>query len=217
MSATEVLTGVLVLVTAYYAWQNQRMVGEMRRSRELSVLPKLAVDLRLQGPTFAQVQVLNVGPGPALAVDLRIAFEPSVDGGEEREERPWEANVVVPGDGPVFDPPDAAVMDAFTAGYKQVRVTGSMQSATGEHYDVEEVLDDLAGRWERLQASEQVLDREPNERITRQLERLERPLDKGVDELRKARQAMERLAPAPERPVRRADGAEDQSQSRPEP
>jgi len=78
MSATEVLTGVLVLVTAYYAWQNQRMVGEMRRSRELSVLPKLAVDLRLQGPTFAQVQVLNVGPGPALAVDLRIAFEPPV-------------------------------------------------------------------------------------------------------------------------------------------
>lgn len=35
MSATELLTAVLVLVTGYYAWQNQRMVREMRRSREL--------------------------------------------------------------------------------------------------------------------------------------------------------------------------------------
>lgn len=57
--------------------------------------------------------MLNVGPGPALAVDLRIAFEPSAGGRREREERPWQANVVVPGDGPAFDPPDAAVMDAF--------------------------------------------------------------------------------------------------------
>ena len=208
-----ILTAVLVLITAYYAWQNQRMVGEMRRSRELSILPKLAVDLRLQGPTFARVQLLNVGPGPALAVDLRIAFEPSAGGRREREERPWQANVVVPGDGPAFDPPDAAVMDAFAVDYAQVRVIGSMQSATGKRYDVNEVLDDLAGRWERLQASEQVLDREPVERLTRKLGRLEKPLDKGADELRKARRAMERLAPAPEPRARRIAIGENQDRT----
>lgn len=90
---------------------------------------------------------------------------------------------------------------------------GSMQSATGKRYDVNEVLDDLAGRWERLQASEQVLDREPVERLTRKLGRLEKPLDKGADELRKARRAMERLAPAPEPRARRIAIGENQDRT----
>ena len=36
-----ILTGVLVLVTGYYAWQTQEMVREMRRARKLQVMPKM--------------------------------------------------------------------------------------------------------------------------------------------------------------------------------
>ncbi len=223
-----VFTAALVVVTARYVTQTRNLVTETQKSREesekgreqsreesrltreemrasreesrlareLSVLPKLAIDLRLHGPNFARVQVVNVGPGPALGVDIHIAFEPRAKSQRERNERPWQANIVVSGDGPEFDPPDGDLMGAFAAAYEQVRLTGSMRSVSGEPYDVDEVLDDLAGRWERLQASEQVLEREPIERLTRDLGK---PLNKGVKELHRARQALERLAPAPER------------------
>jgi hypothetical protein len=210
-------TAALVVVTARYVTQTRNLVSETQKSREesrlareLSVRPKLAIDLRFHGPNFAQVQVVNVGPGPALGVDIHIAFEPTAESQRERQERPWQANIVVSEDGPEFDPPDGDPMDAFAAAYEQVRLTGSMRSVSGETYDIDEVLDDLTGRWERLQASEQVLEREPIERLTRELGK---PLDKGVKELHRARQALERLAPAPERRLRGTTGGEAQNRA----
>lgn len=44
-TAIVLLTAALVLVTGYYAWQNHQMVQEMRRSRELSVAPKLVLSI----------------------------------------------------------------------------------------------------------------------------------------------------------------------------
>jgi hypothetical protein len=53
--AIVVLTFVLVAVTVWYAWQTRRMVREMRDSRELSVLPHLALQFRFRTPTFAAI------------------------------------------------------------------------------------------------------------------------------------------------------------------
>jgi hypothetical protein len=73
---TIVLTFALVAITAYYAWQTQNMVREMRDSRELSVLPKLTVDLSWLGPVNPVPAIINVGQGAAMRADLNVRFEP---------------------------------------------------------------------------------------------------------------------------------------------
>ncbi len=77
LDAIETLTGALVLITGYYAFQNRQMAVEMRRSREATVRPKLAVDVHLLTPMYAMARVTNVGQGPALDVDVELAFEPA--------------------------------------------------------------------------------------------------------------------------------------------
>jgi hypothetical protein len=73
---TALLTAVLIAVTTYYAAQNRRMVKEMAATRELSILPKLALEFLRLGPTAMDVLVKNVGPGPALDIEVRLILEP---------------------------------------------------------------------------------------------------------------------------------------------
>jgi hypothetical protein len=67
----------LIAVTLAYVIFNWRMVREMRETRKLSVLPKLAIRFTRVGPAHALVAVKNVGPGAALDVrndpDVRAA------------------------------------------------------------------------------------------------------------------------------------------------
>jgi heme/copper-type cytochrome/quinol oxidase subunit 2 len=73
---TAVLTAVLVMVTAYYAWQTYRMVVEMRQDRRQRETPKVVLDLRSEGAAFAPPSVCNIGLGPALDVDVTMTFVP---------------------------------------------------------------------------------------------------------------------------------------------
>src|SRR5467141_3361899 len=79
-NATELLTLGLVAITAYYAWQTRRMVGEMRKAREMQVSPRLVLTLGPRVPGAGSsgdyLYVENVGPGIALEVDIEIALEP---------------------------------------------------------------------------------------------------------------------------------------------
>src|SRR5947209_8071758 len=68
--APVLLTAALILVTGYYAFQNRRMVGEMRRAREVAVMPKLAIEFAFFGPMNVNVAIKNIGPGVALDVDV---------------------------------------------------------------------------------------------------------------------------------------------------
>jgi len=70
------LTLVLIAVTAYYAFQNRRMVKEMERTRELSLLPRLALEFHRLGSATVTLSICNVGPGAALDVDVRMVYEP---------------------------------------------------------------------------------------------------------------------------------------------
>lgn len=76
-ASTALLTLALVLVTIFYAVQNRRMVGEMAKTRALAILPKLAVEFLHIGPNVMNVAVKNVGPGPALTVDIELTFDPA--------------------------------------------------------------------------------------------------------------------------------------------
>jgi hypothetical protein len=103
-ASTALLTFALVLVTIYYAAQNWRMVGEMGKTRALAILPKLAVEFRHIGPNTMDVAVRNVGPGPVLAVDVELTFDPA-DAGAPPHARRYRQNLLVPGEQQVFAPP----------------------------------------------------------------------------------------------------------------
>jgi hypothetical protein len=75
-----VAIGVLVVVTAYYAWQTHKMAREMRQARLLSLLPKLVLDIEMVGPRHGNIVVQNVGPGPAIDADLVIVFDAADEG-----------------------------------------------------------------------------------------------------------------------------------------
>jgi len=163
VSATELLTAVLVLITGYYAWQNRKMVREMAAARSVAVLPKLVLHWTMVSPILGFPTVKNVGPGPALNVDISIHFDPLPGHENKAEVRRWTASVLAPGEERQFLPPDkdgGGLMDteAFAQTYLQIRLTGGYRDALQEHFSAEEVLSDIAewrvlskeahGRWE---------------------------------------------------------------------
>lgn len=66
------LTAVLIVITAYYAWQTRRAVVEMQRARQLSVRPKLVIAIEMPDPTIGRIAIKNVGAGAALDVDVTL-------------------------------------------------------------------------------------------------------------------------------------------------
>ena len=74
---TEILTGALVLITAYYAWQNFRMVQEMRAARAAAIQPRLVPTVAHLPAGHANLRVINVGPGAALDVDIHLNLDPN--------------------------------------------------------------------------------------------------------------------------------------------
>ena len=148
-AAVALLTAALVFVTTYYAFQNRQMVVEMRRSRNLSILPKLALEFHRLGPTTVTLAVSNVGPGAALAIDIKMTWEP-LDRGK-RVERRWRRNVLAPGEQADFMPPGSlnGNMDSLPSLYKRVRLQGSLVDAAGGRHKVDEVFDELA-EWREI-------------------------------------------------------------------
>jgi hypothetical protein len=143
---------VLVLVTAYYAWQTRQMAKEMRSARLLSLLPKLVLDIKMIGPTYGDVLVRNVGPGPAIDADLTLTFEESEAG--EREEREWLAHVIAPGEDHEFLPAQGiGSMDELVAKHPTIALTGTIRDALNQTHSVDERID-LAEAWVRLESAQ---------------------------------------------------------------
>lgn len=201
---TAILTAALVLITAYYARQNKRMVEEMAASRRVAVLPKLALDLKGLAPTVDTINVANVGPGPALHVDLSLVFEPHDPSKHERDERRLKANVLAPGEEHQFLPltRERSVMhtEEFAATFARIALTGTMRDALGNSEQVEDRLDDLAERRRLLEEAKVRFLAEPEKRLAEAIgKQVAKPLDKGTRELRDIRRHLGRIAP-PEEP-----------------
>ena len=79
-ASTAILTAALVLVTAVYAWQNRKMVREMKHARDATILPKLALEFHRLGPNVVDLAIRNVGPGAAIEIDVRTEWVPTAEG-----------------------------------------------------------------------------------------------------------------------------------------
>jgi len=180
---TGLLTAVLIGVTAYYALQNRRMVKEMAKARELTILPKLALAPHRIAPVVWTVAVKNVGPGAALDLDVRLRFEPIDEENNEADERRWRHTVLASGEQRDFIPPGALEgnLNALPATYKTIRLVGTMKDAVGKRHPVDETFADLPEWREVLGGSRQRWTAADPER--RLAEELVKKLDKPVARL----------------------------------
>ncbi len=78
MDAITIATIILVIITAYYAWQTQRMVKEMERGRKLASMPMLSCEFVYEeafgegAPPYLKAIVRNGGNAPAIEATLKI-------------------------------------------------------------------------------------------------------------------------------------------------
>jgi hypothetical protein len=98
-----VATGILVIVTSWYAWQTRQMVSQMESARAAQVRPHLALSLDLEQGGAVFLRVVNAGVGPAMSVDVRIESEPGPG-----VRIPYITPVLAPGAGQSFIVRDGA-------------------------------------------------------------------------------------------------------------
>jgi hypothetical protein len=189
---TIVLTFALVAITAYYAWQTQNMVREMRDSRELSVLPKVTVDLSWLGPVNPVPAIINVGQGPALNADLNVTFEPIDPDADSAVTRHWRWNVIAPGERIRLFPPERAPgqlmgADELVARYASIRVSGIIYDSLGKRREVDHSLQDLK-QWSDLLGDAQIVaDKTPAEEIANEIKALTKEVKNVRSEMQKRR------------------------------
>lgn len=209
--ALTVLTFGLVVATVYYALQTKRMVEEMEATRkesslarELSVLPKLAIDLATITGMFVGLKLTNVGQGPAIEVELTIAFEPVEGASRPRDERPWRVNVIARDEWLRFVPPrdergEPLDVPALGQAYKEVSVKGRMLDALGREHEVDERVSDLAGLHELTTGAMVLVEKD---RVREELRELRKSFEKAVKKLlqtrRNGQQPAQRPAEEPE-------------------
>jgi hypothetical protein len=174
--AIVILTFVLVLVTGYYAWETHRIVEEMRRARSAQLLPKLVPTIKGLGGGGGLWRIVNVGPGPALDVDVQMTPEP---GGQPRR---WLEPVVMPGEThdfiPVLGEADGReyYLDAQTERFHQLHLTGSYLDVLGEQHQVDETFE-LSEWWEFLKAALHRFQDEWQEEVPKRLQKIEKHLE----------------------------------------
>ncbi len=172
---------------------------EAREARLQSVRPRLALSLLYRGPAMAFPQVKNVGQGPALDVDIELAFEPVEGGSLPPETRRWRTNLIDPGEDHWFSPAQggggALDIHGLAAAFARLTLTGTMRDTLGEIHEVDERFEDLPGYrdlarrarhiWQQEEPARaaRALKEKVGEPITKELRELSRTVDRGTGRL----------------------------------
>lgn len=177
-------TFALAKSTASYAEQSRLMVEEMRSSRELSALPRIAFDLKSVGKLTVAPTVTNIGGGPALRADFLVIYVPSTNG--KKVERGWRTELVAPGEEHSLLPPldsegRARSFKSFAGAYTRVELRGSIVDMYGQRVDIDETIDDLAERQRLLEGAWRIHQEEELAKLRREVVK---PLQKIADALR---------------------------------
>jgi len=171
------LTAALIGVTGYYAWQNRRMVLEMREARLAQTLPRLRPTVYGLGAGLGRLRVVNVGPGPAIDVDVELRLEP----GDEWSVR-WTASVVAPGEKHDFWPhasadPASNIMriPEIAEKYQHLVLTGTMRDVAGATHRVDERFD-IREWWQLIIQAGRQLDKDWAEETAKHLQEIAKEL-----------------------------------------
>ncbi len=188
--ATLIASITLACLTAAYVYATFRLVGEARKSRKeaestrldiqagraLALQPDLVLDLKMITKRTVGARVINVGQGPALDVRLTLTFEPRPGTGTVVDARPWQTNVILPGEGHTFGPPmtDPNVAPSFATlatRYERITLRGSVRDLLDRTHTVEAAVDDVPARQREGAAALHVYEEAPIRKVGRELNR----------------------------------------------
>jgi hypothetical protein len=146
----------LVLVTLAYAIPTWRMVNEMRRTRLLTILPRVALDVKHLGAGLGFITVSNIGKGPAIDVRATLCFEGLA------ESREIVFHTLSEGETHSFLTPRNANnelmrMDELTEQVERVGLAGTMHDALGNEHAIDESIT-IAEVWEITKLSHRRLE-----------------------------------------------------------
>jgi hypothetical protein len=200
IDAVTALTAVLVAVTAYYAWQNRRVVAEMKRATDLAIEPAIVLRPQILVPgKYVMFRAQNVGGGAAIGLQVEVRFEGAAADAEALAPYRWHAPSLAPhehADLYARERPDAKMLEvaALVDRAPVVRLVGHCFDVLGRRHEIDAPLA-LADWWSVIQQAGQRFE-EPTQRrleqiadgvknIARELERHRRsdredsPLDRG--------------------------------------
>ena len=175
--ALVLLTAALVVTTIAYAYFTAKMVTEMRESRELSIRPRIALEVQMLSPTIGMVALRSLGPGTAVDVAVLLSFTPP------GETRAWRSPVFVPGQQAIFETPPPVEgdlghnMEALKKHGVTVVAKGSMSDLNGREYRIDETLS-AADWWSVVSESQQLFLTDVRAETNRELEKLRRAVEK---------------------------------------
>lgn len=180
--ATATITFVLVVITGYYAWQNHKMVTEMRLAREASLCPHLELCFEFRGSLYAMVGIANVGPGTAVSLDVTVEFHPREGSQFNGETRRWRRELLAAGAQRNLSPPhlNGSIMpiQQLADNVDRIAMTGSMRDVTGKAH---EVSCEIAGidEWVALLTdAHERLDEPPLKSLVKEMKNVSKTLDK---------------------------------------
>jgi len=178
--ASVLVTFVLVLINAYYAWQTRKTIREMEKARKAEFIPHVRAELSWLGPTFLVLKATNFGKGPANNVKAEITFLPS------NEKRIWEEVVLSPNESIRIFLPEGN-MEKVCEKSAKITVKGEYKDIFGQIFKIDEAMDakDFIEQAKQLQ---QLLERD----IAREVEGIKKELKNVVTEVREIRRELER-------------------------
>jgi len=164
---------VLVLITAWYAWQTKQTVAEMRESRRAVVRPHVCLDLRTIGRD-ALARVENVGSGPALDVKTTARL---LTGTKVIEQLEWATPVLRPGESRLlYMPKENPSFEYHRDQGATIDLSGSCTSAAGEAIQIRDCIEFTADMQNELTITSSADVSELLKKIVDALQRIERAI-----------------------------------------
>jgi hypothetical protein len=138
------ITVVLVLITAWYAWETRRIVRNMENDREAMHRPVLAFQLVAWQAGFLKLKIQNVGNGVAVKIEGKI--ESDIKTGSASF--PWSYTLLCANQYEEFGFPmpegsstnDRFKLDTIKEKVIQVKAEFAYESVTGKKYVLEDSL-----------------------------------------------------------------------------
>ena len=134
---TILATLAVALATLYQAYAARQTVQEMKASRKLEQTPHLHVFLNIEKVVLVFLMFANIGKAAAVGIQAKAIFKKD---GETIEERPYNAEVILPLDGVQLILPETHFDNMLTK-FTHIDVTGTYQDVFGQSYTINQSID----------------------------------------------------------------------------
>jgi hypothetical protein len=148
-----------------------RTVEELRHARAAAIFPSLSLSLDFPGGGQGFVVLANYGIGPAINVDVTIAY------GEDGPCIRWTTPVLPPGREERFLAPDNTTgMSAMIERFGTIALTGSYEDAMGDEHAASGLVD-VKELWDLNVQATHLLDTDYEKKMADELERIRREVE----------------------------------------